>query len=550
MPVADEFSSYLGDLLEGRYDCVDRIALRAYFPLGQTSGGLLRWWNQLNPGQSISELGLRRMAGDFSRRVKAFSAKHQIPLQYCEIGQKGKHLQAEKLRPKEANFQGVFLILVARAPAPVWQVYQSRRDKLLIRRPKSWPLINHYHFHIVDKQWGHLLVRMSGHPPFGAQVLLNGHEWLERKALQGKLDYRKESNCFTKGSDLRALDELATQLAGPAGLVQLAQVCDRWIYSGCLCFGLTRSEQQRSNFRYAYSSCQLEYSRNLIFKNGRRLDQVYQGLIERTRGLLDVPRLKTIFGRKSRPYQTRTGGGRLEKILDRSIHDLTVFKLHFGKLTLKMYDKGARVLRIELIIHNVGDLNCGRRLEKLPPLLERCQQIIVEFLGVVQAAHLSFLPSAQLDSLALPSRKGQHRVAGVDLQKARMRQVAEAVLALAAQPHGFSAQQLACRVRGSQQGQTMAHYAARKAAYDLSKLRAKALVVRIAKTRRYRIRRTGIRTLAALLILREKVLKPILAGLAHPKRGRPPKNLHPLDLHYQNLQREMLSTLRDLKLAA
>jgi hypothetical protein len=36
--------------------------------------------------------------------------------------------------------------------------------------------------------------------------------------------------------------------------------------------------------------------------------------------------------------QAATGGWR--KILDGSVHDLTVFKLHFGKLTLKMYDKG------------------------------------------------------------------------------------------------------------------------------------------------------------------------------------------------------------------
>jgi hypothetical protein len=163
---------------------------------------------------------------------------------------------------------------------------------------------------------------------------------------------------------------------------------------------------------------------------------------------------------------------------------------------------------------------------------------------------LSFLPSAtQLDSLALPSLKGPHRLAGVDLQKAPMRHVAEALLTLAAQPKGFSAQELAARVR-SQQGPALAHYAARKAPYDLRKLRAKALVVKIPKTRRSRVRRPGIRTLAALLVLREKVLKPILAGLVCPKRGRAPKNLHPLDLHYQNLQREMLSTLQDLKLAA
>ena len=40
------------------------------------------------------------------------------------------------------------------------------------------------------------MVRMSGHPPFGAQVLLNGHEWLERQALQCKLDYHKEATAL------------------------------------------------------------------------------------------------------------------------------------------------------------------------------------------------------------------------------------------------------------------------------------------------------------------------------------------------------------------
>jgi hypothetical protein len=69
---------------------------------------------------------------------------------------------------------------------------------------------------------------------------------------------------------------------------------------------------------------------------GRLLDEVYPGWIERAWRQLDVPRLKTIFGRKKRPHQNRVGGGRLERILERFDHDLTVFKVHFGKLTLKM----------------------------------------------------------------------------------------------------------------------------------------------------------------------------------------------------------------------
>jgi len=75
----------------------------------------------------------------------------------------------------------------------------------------------------------------------------------------------------------------------------------------------------------------------------------------------------------------------------------------------------------------------------------------------------------------------------------------------------------------AQKGRALASYAARKAAHDLHKLRGKSLVERIGKTRRYRVRRPDIRTLAALLILREQVIKPVLAGVSRPKRGRPPR---------------------------
>lgn len=37
--VADEFSERYGDLLTGSYDCVDRIVLKAYYPLGHNPGG-------------------------------------------------------------------------------------------------------------------------------------------------------------------------------------------------------------------------------------------------------------------------------------------------------------------------------------------------------------------------------------------------------------------------------------------------------------------------------------------------------------------------------
>ncbi len=135
MSLPDEFSSYVADLLDGRYDCVDRIVLNGYFLMGQTSGGLLTWWNQLYPGAPLDQKRLEQMAGGFSRRVQAFARKHNLPLIYCPLGDKTKHQRAEKLLPKDPAFQGVFAILVARAPALVWKAKRNREGKLVLRRP-------------------------------------------------------------------------------------------------------------------------------------------------------------------------------------------------------------------------------------------------------------------------------------------------------------------------------------------------------------------------------------------------------------------------------
>jgi hypothetical protein len=42
--VANDFTERCGDLLAGSYDCVDRVVLNAYFPLGHNPGGFRCWW--------------------------------------------------------------------------------------------------------------------------------------------------------------------------------------------------------------------------------------------------------------------------------------------------------------------------------------------------------------------------------------------------------------------------------------------------------------------------------------------------------------------------
>ncbi len=46
MAAIDEFTARYGDLLRGSYDCVDRIVLNAYYPLGPNPGGFRTWWRR------------------------------------------------------------------------------------------------------------------------------------------------------------------------------------------------------------------------------------------------------------------------------------------------------------------------------------------------------------------------------------------------------------------------------------------------------------------------------------------------------------------------
>ena len=309
-------------------------------------------------------------------------------------------------------------------------------------------------------------------------------------------------------------------------------------------------ERRRSRFSYQYSVFQLEFSRNLLFWRGTTMNEVYQKLIDRTRAPLALRDVKTIFGFSHRPHQmAKRGRERTElfKAVQAHSYDLTVFKIKWGNLTLKIYDKGGRVLRIEVVVHNAKELRSSRVLEKFPALLQRMRDMLVRFLGIVQAAHVSFLDVGAFEGLTEPTKRGTRRLAGIDLNKTRNRHVADAVVELSTKPGGFTVAQLADAVR-RRSGQDTSTYSSRNAAYDIAKMLGKALVSRIERSRRYAVNPSAVETLCAYLLLRDKVIKPLLAGILRPQ-GRPPKTCAPLDQHYVALREELRRTFRTIGIA-
>jgi len=175
------------------------------------------------------------------------------------------------------------------------------------------------------------------------------------------------------------------------------------------------------------------------------------------------------------------------------------------------------------------------------------REMLVRFLGTVQAAHVAFLDEGAFENWSKPTQRGARRLAGIDLNKARNRHVVDAVVVLSTRPGGFSLAQVAEAVQ--QRGdRSFKPYSSRNAAYDLAKLKGKKLVDRVKGSRRYKADPSGVRAMCAFLTLRDKVIKPLLAGVVRPF-GRPPKVLAPVDQHYVRLREELNRTFETIGLA-
>jgi len=545
MTFRDGFHEHYADELIGLYDCPDRLTFLAYNQLLQSGGGFRQFWRALHGGDD-STLTTERaadMSGDMTRRLHAFCAKSGIPLLDAAARDR-KGDDAEAFIPKDPAFTGLFLVQKSLAPAPTWHVERHKEKGYIIKlyRPKKWQSVRHVFFHIMDPDWGHITIRMCCHPPFGAMVIFNGHERVRRLAEERGVEFRTDGNCFIEGSDLKALDALGGKLASSP--MDIQKVADRWIYSCCLCFGLSTELQAATGFRYDYSVLQMEYSRNYLFTRGSALDQIYQSLLDRTRRRFALERLKTILGVKRRPHE------RHEFAIKRSRdangqYSLTTLTINLGWLKLKIYDKSGRLLRAEVTVNNAKRLRCLRSLPHVPEVMGRLRAMLDRFMNHVQSVNIAFVGPDELVRWAQPGRAGGHRTAGINLNNARVRTVLSLLPSLSAIPGGFSSGDLQERVRANGGPRK---YTISQARYDLRKLRGKGLVRRPPRRRKYEVPAEETAKVCAYFTINDEVIRPILASCGRRRGG--PKPQHPVDKIRMRMRDNLVELFGELGIEA
>lgn len=431
----------------------------------------------------------------------------------------------------------------------MWDVRRSTTKGYIGNLAKKKSYVNHYSFHIMDPDFGHVRSRcqaMRLSPLRSSSTATNMSP--PRRPPPGSATPRRATASPLHPTP-QAWPVSQTPFSQSAIVGRLGQVCDRWIYTACLCFGLDLGDQDRGGFRYSYSIYQVEYSRNLIFASGAKLDRVFNSIVDRTRSRLDVPRVRTMFGAKGRPHRKNKDlSPRQGIVIETPRWDLTIFKVHFGLLTLKAYSKGEHVLRFEAVVHNTLQLGTGRVLDRFPDIVGRLRAMVDRFLTMLDCVNVGFIADGTLDNLPVPSAIGTGRLGGIDLNKPRARAVMATAVALSVAPDGFTVADFAAKTNamGALAG---TDHTVRQAAYDIRKLRGKHLVVKPDHSRRYHVPPPAARTMSALGVLRDEVIAPILAGIVTPRQRRKPATWTKVDQDYETLRTGMHTLFGDLGLA-
>ena len=177
------------------------------------------------------------------------------------------------------------------------------------------------------------------------------------------------------------------------------------------------------------------------------------------------------------------------------------------------------------------------------------------YLDIQQDILETFVDRGQLQHLAKPTRTlSGKRIPGLKLENPRQLALMHALVRFAqiAAAGTFSTGEIHPHVVTAL-GSAAERYSLASLRYDLSKLRAKGLVEKLPRSRRYRLPAKGYSVCLIFLKLFDRLCAPLAAGLLNPIPGDaalPPQKRSRLDRLYQRLSAALDHLVRAIGLAS
>jgi hypothetical protein len=522
----------LGQVVQFAYTCWDRIVLNGYIERLQRPENLIYFFRSVVGIEVIEPAVLEQRTNAYKAWVRRVTEEHDIPVVAAPRGVKKEELVQPYYRRLKDD-QGVACVLTSMEQGrtfvsyvPRWKVPSGDAKYRFIKACRKQFL--HYYWYVLDPVMGPMSLRVASYFPFNVTCYLNGHSFVAQELERDGVRFRKADNAFLAVGDVAALQSAADRLT--AALLQ--RRCNFWVRRVVPVFSPAEREALRPGYRY--SMAQMELATDVVFKRSAPLRALFQRACELGIQVGGANRTTHLFGRRiNRHYQ-----GKLQTVLDQRDAGHPVLRWYYQTSFAKQYVRGDqhsdRILRNETCSNDTRHFGVGRRLENLPLLRDKLAATNERCLAQQAELLASAVDTGQLAALAAPTLVGQRRIPGLKLHDDRVIRVLETLLHPGGFVHDWTTRELHTRVV-ARHHLPPDNYRLSQLRYDLSKLRAKSLVERIGKTRRYRLTPLGLKLGVLLVKLRMRLLGPLTSLIHQPRATTHGRHLNSVDAAYHEV---------------
>jgi predicted transcriptional regulator len=317
--------------------CYDRLILSGTMPEISYSQGMTKYMYQ----NEVKIFDYPRFAEPFKETIRSnaerIAKEHGLEIEFIrKAGVRKESIISEKIT-KRGDHPGLVHIISAMETCPTYKPwYNKKTGKTYLISDISKCL--HYYFYFIDEQIGLGYIRVPTWCPFRLQVYINGHNLLAWEFKNAGIKNTMIDNAFDSLEDADKAQELSDNIS----IEKLHRKLDAFAWQFCPVY-------KDFKLRYHWSVMQAEYATDIVFKKQESLQQIYNELIATAIHTVKPENIVTFLGRKLDPrYEGEIGNNYNVRIEGSRI------KHTMGPVSIKMYDKFSKILRIETTTNNIS----------------------------------------------------------------------------------------------------------------------------------------------------------------------------------------------------
>jgi len=332
----------------GKLYCFDRVLINAVAGTFGFPDGMAMFFN--THGYRMFDFAnvFTPVTSRIKENAEMIAAEHGLEIEYIRnskaFRKEDRIAAIAKERGDEEGIVHIFSVLEVNKSYKPWH---DKANGMSFFKNDSIKCLTYY-FYFIDREFGLCFLRVPTIAPYKIDFYFNGHNWLETKLRKRGIPFQKDDNAFTYIEDF---DE-AQRLSDRIRVEDLHKALDIFIKRFC-------PMPDEWKLSYNYTIAQVEYACDILFVSEESLKPLYDEIIKTLMHTVTPENIANFLGKRfSVAFEGEAGSKLGKRILG------TRIKHQMGEISVKIYDKFGKILRIEVTSNDISQLKVFRDVHK------------------------------------------------------------------------------------------------------------------------------------------------------------------------------------------